>query len=54
MIQIDSVWQAVEPLDLWAGTDTPLARVIIGLVHDGYVLMQAATPHNLRDLNTAY
>lgn len=28
MIRIDAVWLAVEPLDMRAGTDTALARVI--------------------------
>lgn len=28
MIRIDSIWLATEPLDLRAGTDTALARVV--------------------------
>ena len=28
MIRIDEVWMAVEPLDMRAGTDTALARVV--------------------------
>lgn len=28
MIRIDAVWMAVEPLDMRAGTETALARVI--------------------------
>ena len=28
MIRIDAVWLAVEPLDMRAGTDTALARVV--------------------------
>jgi len=28
VIRIDAVWMAVEPLDMRAGTDTALARVI--------------------------
>lgn len=28
MIRIDAVWMAVEPLDMRAGTDTALARVV--------------------------
>jgi len=28
MIRIDAVWLAVEPLDMRAGTETALARVI--------------------------
>ena len=28
MIRIEQVWMAVEPLDMRAGTDTALARVV--------------------------
>ena len=28
MIRIDAVWLAVEPLDMRAGTDTVLARIV--------------------------
>jgi transposase len=28
VIRIDAVWLAVEPLDMWVGTETALARVI--------------------------
>ena len=28
MIRIDSVWLAIEPLDMRAGADTALARVV--------------------------
>ena len=32
MIRIDTAWLAVEPLDMRAGTDTALARVVRGSV----------------------
>ena len=38
MIRVDAVWLAVEPLDMRAGTETALARV----VH----VFGAARPHN--------
>ena len=31
MIRVDAVWLAVEALDMRAGTETALARVVIGL-----------------------
>ena len=37
MIRIDSIWLATEPLDLRAGTDTALARVV--------AVFGAAKPH---------
>lgn len=38
MIRIDAVWLAVEPLDMRAGTDTALARVV--------AVFGAAHPHH--------
>ena len=38
MIRIDEVWMAVEPLDMRAGTDTALARVV--------AVFGAAHPHH--------
>lgn len=37
MIRIDAIWLATEPLDMRAGTETALARVI--------VVFGAAQPH---------
>ena len=34
MIRIDAVWLATEPMDMRAGTDTALARVV---VDDNYI-----------------
>ena len=38
VIRIDAAWLATEPLDMWAGTDTVLARVI--------KVFGAARPHH--------
>ena len=37
MIRIDSIWLATEPMDMRAGTDTALARVV--------AVFGAAKPH---------
>ena len=39
MIKVDAVWLAVEPLDMRAGTDSALARVV--------AVFGAAQPHRL-------
>ena len=38
MIHIDAIWLATEPLDMRAGTETALARVV--------AVFGAAKPHN--------
>lgn len=42
MIRIDAVWLATDPLDMRAGIDSALARVIKVLVHDGIGFWLAA------------
>ncbi len=37
MIRIDSIWLAIEPMDMCAGTDTALSRVM--------AVFGAAKPH---------
>lgn len=43
MIRIDSIWMATEPLDMRAGTDTALARVIkvFGAAHPHHAYLFA-------------
>ena len=41
MIRIDSIWLATEPMDMRAGTDTAMARVV--------AVFGAAQPHQLPD-----
>lgn len=43
MIRIDSIWLAVEPLDMRAGTDTALARVVrvFGAAHPHHAYLFA-------------
>ena len=42
MIRIDSIWLATEPMDMRAGTDTAMARVVAvfgaALPHCAYLL----------------
>jgi transposase len=49
VIQIDAAWLAVEPLDMRAGTDTALARVVkvLGAApsHHGYVFVNKDAIH---------
>ena len=44
MIRIDFVWLAIEPMDIRAGIDSALARVVkvFGLVHEGSGIWLAA------------
>ena len=44
MIRIDFVWLAIEPMDIRAGIDSALARVVkvFGLVYEGIVIWLAA------------
>ncbi|SDI14433.1 IS66 family insertion sequence element accessory protein TnpB [Pseudomonas panipatensis] len=37
MIRIDAIWLATRPMDMWAGTDSALARM--------FVVFGAAKPH---------
>lgn len=48
MIRLDAVWLAVEPLDMRAGTEAALARVVRvfgeARPHHGYLFANGATP----------
>ncbi|WP_339527203.1 hypothetical protein [Pseudomonas sp. EL_65y_Pfl2_R96] len=46
MIRIDAIWLATEPMDMRAGTETALARVI--------AVFGAAKPHRKTGLPGAY